>query len=300
MAEPRKTVFVSYAHEDRKWAEALSTFLAPWIRDKRLNLWDDSKIQSGQQWRAEIETALDEASVAVLLVTPSFFNSDFVMNHELPVLLDRAGKQQLRLIWVAVEHSGYASSPLAPFQAVNDPQRPLEMLSKPRRNEAMVEIARRIADAVTIGTFAGGLQIVDATTEPMQAAVERRSEVTSRSFGVQAVYEPERDRISFTGATETITVADLVHLAPEDREFIADLEDSLVHNYQRWKLVRARLGNAGGALDGEVEEEVARITKLICRDLNSILDFLRDMYKYQLQDHYGRYRFICQQLGAPA
>jgi hypothetical protein len=28
MAEVRKTVFVSYAHEDRKWAEELLTFLA--------------------------------------------------------------------------------------------------------------------------------------------------------------------------------------------------------------------------------------------------------------------------------
>ena len=47
MPEPRKTVFVSYAHEDRKWADELITFLAPWIRDKRVDLWDDSRISFG-------------------------------------------------------------------------------------------------------------------------------------------------------------------------------------------------------------------------------------------------------------
>jgi hypothetical protein len=60
MAERRKTVFISYAHQDRKWADELLTHLAPWIREKRVNLWDDSRIKAGDQWHSEIRKALGE------------------------------------------------------------------------------------------------------------------------------------------------------------------------------------------------------------------------------------------------
>lgn len=48
--------------------------------------------------------------------------------------------------------------------------------------------------------------------------------------------------------------------------------------------------------DGEVESPLKRIATLMCKDLNSILDFLRTMHKAELEDHYGRYRYICQRL----
>jgi hypothetical protein len=298
MAEPRKTVFISYAHKDRKWVDELVTVLAPWIRSKRVELWDDSRIQPGSMWLHEIERALDEATVAVMLVTPAFLASDFIMEREFPVLLERVRKKNMRLMWIAAEPSAFEATPLSEYQAVNDPARPLASLTRAERQSEMVDIAKAIADAVTIGTFAGSLEIIDETTEPIAAAVEKRPERAGRDFGVQAVYEPRDDRISFTGSLTTITVADLTHLPPDDREFIADLDDSLVRNYQRWRDVRRGLGDAGGALDSEIQNQLARIARLICADLNSVLDFLRTMHKYDLEDHYGRYRFICQQLPA--
>jgi hypothetical protein len=279
---PRKSVFLSYAHEDRRWVKELEKFLAPWIRDKRVDLWSDARIKAGVLWKDEVERALDEATVAVLLVTSDFLGSDFIVNEELPVLFARAARNELRLIWVAVEHSSVKATPLWQFQAANDPERPLKSLPAPRRHQAMVRIAEQIADSLTIGTFAQSLHIVDRTSEPIEAAVEHRPEKPGRQFGIQAVYEPRRDRIAFTGTVTTITAA--------------DLEDSLRRNYQRWKTVHDNLGNAGGALDGEIERELTRIARLICGDLNDILEFLRKMHKYELEDHYGRYRYICDKL----
>jgi hypothetical protein len=87
-------------------------------------------------------------------------------------------------------------------------------------------------------------------------------------------------------------------LPEADREFIADLEDSLDRNYKRWRLVRKGLGDAGGALDGEVENQLTRIAKIMCRDLKTILGFLREIHKVELEDHYNRYRYICERLHA--
>lgn len=300
MADKRKSVFLSYAHEDRRWAEKLLSFLAPWIRDKRVEwrLWDDSRIRAGVDWRKEIEAAIADAAVAVLLVTKDFLASKFIMDHELPLLLGRARTKELRLAWIAVGYSAVEATGLNQFQAVNDPERPLKALKGAQRDKVMADIAKRIADAVTIETFAGGFRIIDETFEPIQAKVEKRPERTGREFKVQATYEPEREQISFRGSVETITFADLDRLPEDDREFIADLQDSLKRNYQRWRAVRAGLGDAGGALDSEIAKQLTRITTLICGDLNQILDFLRKMHKVELEDHYGRYRHICRKVSS--
>jgi hypothetical protein len=294
--KPRKAVFVSYAREDRKWADKLVKFLAPWIRDKRVYLWDDSKIKPGDDWQKEIKSAIEEAAVAVLLVTAEFFDSTYIADVELPLLLKRARKQQLTIIWVAADYSGVAATDLSQFQAANDPSHPLAALPLTQRNKTMVDIGKKVADAFTMRTLAGSLGIIDATTEPINAALEARKPKSKRKYRVQAKYEPSSDRIDFTNAKTTITKEDFKYLPKQDREFIADLEDSLNQNYQSFNEARDGLGKAGGALDSKVQSELTRIARLICADLNSIINFLSKMHKYELEDHYGRYRFICGEL----
>ena len=57
--------------------------------------------------------------------------------------------------------------------------------------------------------------------------MERRPEQPHRRFSIQAEYRPAQDAITFRGSQAVITAEDLKHLPDEDREFIADLEDSL-------------------------------------------------------------------------
>ncbi len=185
------------------------------------------------------------------------------------------------------------------YQAVNDPRQPLAALPKPERQRVLTDIAKLIADAATLGTLASSLNIVDETYEPLEALAEGREEVSGRTFGVVAHYSPEHQKeITFTGY-QSIRYQDLAKLAPEDHEFVQDLEDSLKKNYSRWRIVRSEIGTAGGALDNEVEAQLRRLAKLMCKDLSDILEFLRRIYHYDLEDHYGRYRYLCSQLGVP-
>jgi hypothetical protein len=298
MPEPSKRIFVSYSHKDANWVSELTKQLAPWLRNKRVGLWADTDIGVGSNWQTEIDAAIETAKVAVLLVTKDFLASSFILEKELPTILALARNNRLKLIWIPIGHSGVEATELWQFQAASDPSRPLETLNGPQRDKALTTIAKQIADAATLGTLAGGLKIIDETTEPLEAALDRRPEQKNKTFSVEAQYEEQQNQISFKGALTVIRTEDLDRLPEPDRKFIADLEDSLDRNYKRWRAVRSGLGDAGGALDEEVERQLERVARLMCKDLTSILDFLRTMHKAELEDHYSRYRFICARLHA--
>jgi phosphatidylserine/phosphatidylglycerophosphate/cardiolipin synthase-like enzyme len=80
-------VFISYSHVDTKWLTDLLTMAAPFVKFGGMRTFSDADIGTGASWRSTILKALDEASVAVLLVSPYFFNSAFIMDVELPRIL---------------------------------------------------------------------------------------------------------------------------------------------------------------------------------------------------------------------
>jgi hypothetical protein len=137
----------SYSHQDKVWLERLQTNLKPLVRDKVIDLWDDTQIQPGAQWRIEIQRALAIAKVAVLLVSPDFLASDFIAEEELPILLDAAKTDGLTILWVPIRSSIFTETRIADYQAVHDPAKPLSKLKSADRDSALVAICKRIKEA---------------------------------------------------------------------------------------------------------------------------------------------------------
>ena len=139
----KKPLFVSYSHVDKVWKDRLLKWL--WDLDEELiDIWVDREIEPGSNWYDEIERALESAKAAVLLVTQDFMASDFIRHVELPALLKAADSGRLTLLWIAVSDAVTEGTPLHEKQAVNDPARPLDGLTKSKRNSEF----HRIHDAV--------------------------------------------------------------------------------------------------------------------------------------------------------
>jgi len=95
--------------------------------------------------KEEIEKALDEAQVAILLISADFLASDFITKEELQPLLTAAEEKGLVILPVILSFSLFEETKsISVFQAVNNPKKPLDMLSKSKRERQLVEIARRV------------------------------------------------------------------------------------------------------------------------------------------------------------
>jgi hypothetical protein len=129
----RDTIFVSYSHEDRNVLSELQSALSSLPEHVRFTTWDDTRISPSSLWRGEIDEALSTAAAAVLLLSPSFFASRFIVDHELPVLLAAAERGELKVfpvVLAACAHERVTGT----VQAVNDPGRPLQTLDPPARS----------------------------------------------------------------------------------------------------------------------------------------------------------------------
>ncbi len=124
----------------------LKTHMAPFVRNGEIDVWDDKKIEAGDQWKTEIENALEHAKAAVLLISPHFLASEFITRIEIPALLKKSASGECRILCLYVEHSVvkeavYDDIKLTEFQGLNTPDNPLAGLSDNDLDKALSNIA---------------------------------------------------------------------------------------------------------------------------------------------------------------
>ncbi len=150
MGVERTKVFISYSHRDAQWMERLKVHLTPLEREGMLDFWIDTDIEPGQQWYDEIEEAIAQAKVAVLLISPDFLASEFIATEEVPRVLAAADKEGLKVIPIFLKPSNINSiKRISRFQGVNDPQHTLSSLpTEAEQDEMLVKASNAIVKAL--------------------------------------------------------------------------------------------------------------------------------------------------------
>jgi hypothetical protein len=145
---PRKGIFISYSHKNKKYLGEFETFLRPYVRSGELQKWDDTDIPPGVDWLKEIRKAMTTCRLALLLVSQEYLASDFIASEEFPQIISEGESGGITVLWIALGPSTFHRTKLAGLQAANDPQRPLIGLSKPVRQKEWLEIVKRIERAI--------------------------------------------------------------------------------------------------------------------------------------------------------
>jgi hypothetical protein len=143
----RENIFISYAHEDAEWLERLKLHMLEHPGGRSLTIWDDSKIQAGENWRNQIRTALASTRIAVLMVSSHFLESEYITAMELDYLLWAADYEDVRLIWFTLDRCDYQKIGKYNKQAAHPPDQPLAELADNELSAALDRIAAWIAQA---------------------------------------------------------------------------------------------------------------------------------------------------------
>jgi len=86
-AEP--VIFISYSHKDRTELEYIRSHLSAVERLGKLIVWDDNELQIGDDWKGDINSALDACQVFILIVSRHSLASRFIKTVEVARILER-------------------------------------------------------------------------------------------------------------------------------------------------------------------------------------------------------------------
>ncbi len=94
MTQP--VVFIGYDGKDEKEKDQLLSHLNLLHKAGLVDVWSEDRIGPGSDWQAEINRAITQARVAILLISANFLSSDFILSKIVPQLLKQ--RQQGKLI----------------------------------------------------------------------------------------------------------------------------------------------------------------------------------------------------------
>jgi internalin A len=147
-------IFISYAHKnENRLNELLEHFKTLEHAGIKVDPWSDKRIEGGMNWKEEINQAMQECKVAILLVSTPFLASNFIMTKELPTILAAAKDRGVTLLSVVVGECRFTETPfLQDYQAMNQPSKPLSSLRPGERDKVYMKVIDRAKALLTNST----------------------------------------------------------------------------------------------------------------------------------------------------
>jgi len=148
-------IFVSYAREDKDWLDPncpnnLVPFLEDSLRKQNVVFWYDKTLKPGDVFSREIEEQIDRSQIALLVVSQSFLNSDYIEQKELPRIGHQAKLGQLVIVPVLVERCKWSKVPILAERQMVPAGKPLidYTVSKPEWKGILADILDGIESQV--------------------------------------------------------------------------------------------------------------------------------------------------------
>lgn len=170
-------VFLSYAHKDETWREALVEQLAMLRREGRIRTWHDRDITAGEDWDQRISDRLEAAEVILLMVSPSFLASDYIWDVEVARAMEREQEKSARVVPIILRPCDWQPAPFGRLQALPKEGKPITTWDN--QDQAFLDVAKGLRRLV----------------EQLEAQRPRRMRSVSRSVRPRPIsYRTMRDQ----------------------------------------------------------------------------------------------------------
>lgn len=124
-------IFIAFANQDRDVRDKLLRQMNL-VKDRLgWNIWSAKEIRAGERWGDEIERRLRDSEVVILLLSTDFFNSEYIIEKELPEVVEKHKRGDCQIIpviarvchWKETSFGEYAK--LGDIQALPEGERPI-------------------------------------------------------------------------------------------------------------------------------------------------------------------------------
>jgi len=145
----RKNIYISYHSRDRYYLNQLKSVLDI-LKHKNIYYWCDTYIEVGEKWEQKIHTEIKKADMAICLVTPNFFQSQYIQNVEIPNILYRKD-EGLIIFPILFENCRWINFdwlnkiPMFPNDA-----KPMTDFTKKEQHELLKELAIKVERALGV------------------------------------------------------------------------------------------------------------------------------------------------------
>jgi tetratricopeptide (TPR) repeat protein len=179
------TVFISYSHEDEEWKDRLRPHLKMLEQaGLDIDIWDDRDIDAGAQWYNDIMQAMDNAVVAVCLISADYLASDFCNKEEIPYLLKRREEDGMVLLPILVHHCEWPIFEwLKSTQMLPRDDKSVAEDFKGSENKVFREIAKFIHGVVVDGNYPQPKPTLPQWSPPEKIEISRLPVTGAELFG---------------------------------------------------------------------------------------------------------------------
>lgn len=106
----RVKIFISYSHLDEQFMLSLNKHLSTLKRQNEIETWDDRCIKPGDDWKGQIDNAVNTAHIFLLLISSDFLGSDYCNDIELKRALERHEQGECTIIPIILRDCDWKSS----------------------------------------------------------------------------------------------------------------------------------------------------------------------------------------------
>lgn len=257
-------IFISFSHKDKSYRDELVPALeaVAAIRDR---VWFDQKfVDIGDQFHPEIQRALAESKVGILLVSNHFLTSDYITRHELPFLLRQAERGALKLgilhvsavaraaLLVPVDIDGRPRTiNLADTIGVNGPDQPLDRMSPGERNALYARAADWAARQMAAPP--------SPSPSPVVGKAERTAVVAANPTPLKSLPGPVQIALCQRLGEDWASLAVYFDIPPDRRRSFAPGREC--HDILVWLKERDQMGRLPEGLAGIDRPDLVKLLK---------------------------------------